>query len=109
MVASVHSWQLVHSATSMIMFHLDIAIPPADHPSRRPLRGLLRMRSVNGPHPEEAALFARPSRRMATQQLSHPSLEPFYHGDAASPLLFARLAAKAQCLTSRDDQSTDLA
>src|SRR5579883_2152398 len=24
MVASVHSWQLVHSATSMIMFHLDM-------------------------------------------------------------------------------------
>jgi hypothetical protein len=30
MVASVHSWQLVHSATSMIMFHLDITLSPAD-------------------------------------------------------------------------------
>src|ERR1700693_4372787 len=26
MAASAHSWQLVHSATSMIMFHLDIVV-----------------------------------------------------------------------------------
>src|SRR5215470_4555629 len=69
MAASVHSWQLVHSATSMIRFHLDIATPvePSFETHRCAMLLAMRTENIDRPHPEEAA--KRPSR--GWQRLIH--------------------------------------
>src|SRR4051812_7950593 len=83
MADSVHNWQFVHSATSMIMFHFFIGHSlPGAHPSRRGLRPLLKMRSffTCTPHPEEHRVAMR--------------LEGWAMGSITSP---ARAALPAAC------------
>src|SRR5258708_26012946 len=88
------------------MFHLDIAIPPADHPSRRPLRGLLRMRSVTDlilRRPRSGRLEGWPHSNCLIHHCSHLTMVTLV------TLQFAAPAGQVAVLTSRDDQLADLA